>query len=66
MFASSEVPRRSRPSIEVARYWVMWPDITLKVVKLAPSMVAITALLLNCATTEPSPELLVGIVLTTT
>ena len=38
----------------------------LNVEKPAPSIVAIAALLRNCATTEPSPALLVGIVLTTT
>jgi hypothetical protein len=44
----------------------MWAEIRLNVVKLAPNMVAIAALLLNCATTEPSPAALVGIVLITT
>ena len=38
----------------------------LNVEKPAPSIVAIAALLRNCATTEPSPALLVGIVLMTT
>ena len=38
----------------------------LNVENSAPSIVAIAALLRNCATTEPSPALLVGIVLMTT
>ena len=38
----------------------------LNVEKPAPSIVAIAALLRNCATTEPIPALLVGIVRTTT
>jgi hypothetical protein len=61
--ASKGVSRRSRRNNEAARY--TRAETTRNVVKLAPSIVAMAALLLSCATADPSPPEFVGAVLIT-